>query len=245
MIKPASNHEQGTALLSRAIELAKNGSPANFASWHETARMALRVTYGEGDKMLERFDAIKYRPGFYSSDTPRSVFENARRAGVQLAIALLNAAVDETRALVPPIVSVDLGLLHPWVAGVATSLWNGGHHRQAVEEASRQVEVQLRAKLGLDGKTGASLVTEAFSPRDPTASSPRLRFNEFPLGSESWTNAHEGAMSFGRGCMMRVRNLYTHGHEPTKQEALESLAALSLLARWIDEAVVSKSEHSS
>ncbi len=45
-------------------------------------------------------------------------------------------------------------------------------------------------------------------------------------------------MSFGRGCMMRVRNLYSHGHEPTEQEALEALAALSLLARWIDDAGV-------
>jgi len=38
--------------------------------------------------------------------------------------------------------------------------------------------------------------------------------------------------------MMRVRNLYAHGHEPTEQEALEALAALSLLARWIDDADV-------
>lgn len=45
-------------------------------------------------------------------------------------------------------------------------------------------------------------------------------------------------MSFGQGCMKRIRNLYVHGHEPSEDEALEALAALSLLARWIDEAAV-------
>lgn len=45
-------------------------------------------------------------------------------------------------------------------------------------------------------------------------------------------------MAFGRGCMMRIRNLYTHGQEPSEQEALEALAALSLLARWCDNTVV-------
>jgi hypothetical protein len=46
-------------------------------------------------------------------------------------------------------------------------------------------------------------------------------------------------MNFGRGCMMRIRNLLEHSDEPIdQQEALECLAALSLLARWIDDAVV-------
>lgn len=45
-------------------------------------------------------------------------------------------------------------------------------------------------------------------------------------------------MEFGKGCMKRIRNLYVHGHEPSDAEALEALAALSLLARWIDEASV-------
>jgi hypothetical protein len=38
--------------------------------------------------------------------------------------------------------------------------------------------------------------------------------------------------------MMRVRNMYTHGHEPAEHEPQEALAALSLLARWIDDAEV-------
>lgn len=63
------------------------------------------------------------------------------------------------------------------------------------------------------------------------------------VGTKAWTNAHEGAMHYGRGCMMRIRNLVEHHHdELPEQEALECLASLSLLARWIDEAVVVEGE---
>ena len=42
-------------------------------------------------------------------------------------------------------------------------------------------------------------------------------------------------MHFGRGCAQGIRNLNAHGTgELPKQEALEYLAALSVLARWVE-----------
>lgn len=137
----------------------------------------------------------------------------------------------------PEAPAVDVGELHPWVSGSAASLWDGNHRRNAVEESARTIEVQLRAKLRVDGGTGTKLV-QAFATSPPKPGQPRLRFSGFEEGSESWNNAHQGAMAFGQGCMMRIRNLYNHAHEPTDAEALEALAALSLLARWVEEAHV-------
>lgn len=57
-------------------------------------------------------------------------------------------------------------------------------------------------------------------------------------GSVSGFDAHEGAMAFARGCMMRIRNLIDHDDGWDEREALESLAALSLLARWTESATV-------
>jgi hypothetical protein len=37
-----------------------------------------------------------------------------------------------------------------------------------------------------------------------------------------------------------IRNVTTHGAEPSQQVALEALAALGLLARWIQEADVKR-----
>jgi RNase H-fold protein (predicted Holliday junction resolvase) len=43
------------------------------------------------------------------------------------------------------------------------------------------------------------------------------------------------------GCEAAIRNLITHGaRKPEEEDALEMLAALSVLAQWIDEAKVEK-----
>ena len=87
---------------------------------------------------------------------------------------------------------------------------------------------------------------QAFSIKDPTDEMPRLRFlhidrNERP---DDWTSAHEGAMHFGMGRAQGIRNPQAHPSDDiTEQEALEQLAALSVLARWVDECdVVSVAE---
>jgi len=230
--------KKAVALLHGAIEQGNNGDPANFNEWREHARVALRVAYGEADKALERFDEIAYSLGAFTSKTPDSAFADARRRGVRKAIAQLSAAVVEIETLEPEAPSLDASGFHPWAAGMAASLWDLNLPRKAVEEAARAVEVALRAKLGFEGGTAVPLVSEAFSNKPPTPTNPRLRFPEFTPGTDPWTNAHEGAGNFGRGCFQRIRNLVQHGAEPTPQEALEMLAAFSLLARWIDEAEV-------
>jgi len=44
-----------------------------------------------------------------------------------------------------------------------------------------------------------------------------------------------GLLQFSQGCFMAIRNPVTHStRETAAQEALEQLAILSTLARWID-----------
>jgi hypothetical protein len=54
-----------------------------------------------------------------------------------------------------------------------------------------------------------------------------------------------GALSFGVGCFQAIRNPVGHlpdaQHELTEQDAIERLAALSLFARWIEEATLTSS----
>src|SRR4051794_26121478 len=91
----AADVTRARELLRQAVELANDGNPSNFNEWLETARVALRVAVGEGDPMLERFDAIKYSLGIWTDSTPQSAFDNARRAGVRRASAILKAAQTE------------------------------------------------------------------------------------------------------------------------------------------------------
>jgi hypothetical protein len=133
---------------------------------------------------------------------------------------------------------LDATQLHPWVWLAAERLWANGHFPEAVRSAAARIlDEELPKKLGVP--RGGSSVGEAFSEKEPSLGSPRLRFASFTHGTDDWRNAHNGARLFGMGCEAGIRNLVTHGgRRPDEREALEMLAALSVLARWIDEAEV-------
>ena len=53
-------------------------------------------------------------------------------------------------------------------------------------------------------------------------------------------------MDYARGCARRIRNLGLHhpdNREPDPGDAIETLSALSLLARWITDADVQRAGH--
>jgi hypothetical protein len=187
---------------------------------------------------MARFDDIRYGLIAWTTDTPDSAWAAAQAAGVKQGIAILEGVIHELRSSEPADPSLKVRGLHPWITGAVGGLWDDGHHRQALDEATRAVEVRLRARLGVD-LSGTPLVTEAFNPSPPQPDRSRLRFSGFEEGTRAWTDAHRGAMHFAQGCMLRIRNLVEHHDtELDEQVALESLAAISLLARWIEEAKV-------
>jgi uncharacterized protein (TIGR02391 family) len=222
-------------LLQAQIDEAAGGSPHDFDGWRERTRGILRAVVGQEHPAIERFNRIRYGLSVWSEATPRSAWSEAQEAGVRRGIAILEGVIHELRSAAPEGPELRPTGLHPWVSGAVAGLWDDGHHRQAVEEACRAVEVRLRSKLGVD-VSGTALVTEAFNPSDPKPGHPRLRFREFEEGTQAWTDAHRGAMNFAQGCVMRIRNLVAHVElELDEQPALEALAAMSLLARWIEE----------
>ena len=137
--------------------------------------------------------------------------------------------------------------LHRWVWHAAVDLWAVGAFKPAVNAAAAAVEELTQDKLKRGDLSGAPLYTEAFKVgrvgEEPDGR--RLRFphldelTEDGKRNQSWTSAHQGAMDFGRGCAEGIRNMNAHGtRELPAQEALEYLAALSVLARWVDTARV-------
>jgi len=57
-----------------------------------------------------------------------------------------------------------------------------------------------------------------------------------PDDSDTYKSVQRGAMTFAEGVFAGIRNPLSHEaeHELSEQEALEYLAALSVLARWVD-----------
>ena len=131
---------------------------------------------------------------------------------------------------------------HPWIATRAEPLFADGHYQAAIVAALLTLETEWRSLLGVDGLSLGELAKMSFDRRDPTQNEPRLRIHGFgPEGSVAWRNAHDGAQQYAIGCAKRIRSLAIHHPqdlEPDATSTLETLGALSTLARWVTEASV-------
>lgn len=131
--------------------------------------------------------------------------------------------------------------LHAWVWDAAKSQWSSNHFRDAVFHASIRVNVETQAKTGRTDIREKALFDEAFSLDPPQPGKPRLRIMADD-GSKTYGSLHRGARTFAEGCYAGIRKPYGHyaGAEPSADEALEQLAAFSILARWVDHATVER-----
>lgn len=124
---------------------------------------------------------------------------------------------------------------HPWVWSGAESLWHSGHYREAVEGAIKKLNAETQNKLGRRDLSETKLFNEAFSENHPSVGKPRLHRMKDD-GSDTFKSLQRGARTFAEGVFAGIRNPLAHevGAEMSQQEALEYLAALSILARWVD-----------
>jgi len=131
--------------------------------------------------------------------------------------------------------------LHDLIWKAAQAQWSTGHRHEAVLAAAKAVNSHLQARVGRRDISETDLIRQSFSDKAPEDGKPRLRFNAI-TDDQTRESMRQGAMSFGSGCFAAIRNPL--GHLPNdevelnEQTALERLASLSLLARWIDEADV-------
>lgn len=237
-----ANNDASLAAIRQLIADAPTGS--DVEPWRDRARATLE-TIGrpadaaavDGVYMIARGGI--FDPADMAGSQQRAARANdaARHAGVAEVVSRLESVAHSLALEAQLRGTVQIGELHPWVANhAATATTNP---KAAVLGACSDVEQELRTKLGAVGDTAVSLVSSAFSTKPPSSGSPRLRFVEYTDGSDPWTNAHDGVGNYGRGCFQRIRNLVNHSSRTIDTStAVEMLAALSLLARWIDEATL-------
>ena len=166
---------------------------------------------------------------------------NTARGAAERLLGILGNEQTYDLILGPEGPALSAPLLHPWVWHAAVDLWGNRHYEDAVFRAAAAIERQLQLKLDRGDLSGTALYTEAFNTR----SGQRLRFGHIRKETDDgklkkdWTSSHQGAMHFGMGCALGIRNPLAHGaRDLDEHEALEYLAALSVLARWIDTAQV-------
>lgn len=129
--------------------------------------------------------------------------------------------------------------LHPWVWDAAKPLWISGHFAEAVRAASVVVNARTQEKLSRRNIAETDLFAQAFTTDAPKEGASRLRLMDND-GSKTYQSLHQGVAAFARGCYAAIRNPISHEvqEEFTEYEALEQLAAFSILAKWVDRARV-------
>ncbi|WP_392452706.1 TIGR02391 family protein [Corynebacterium dentalis] len=126
--------------------------------------------------------------------------------------------------------------LHPWIWEGARSLWQSGHYREAVSGAIRKLNAETQNKVGRRDVSETNLFKQAFSIDQPRPDAARLRRMRDD-GSDTYKSVQRGAMALAEGVFAGIRNPLSHeiDQELSEQEALEYLASLSVLARWVDQ----------
>jgi len=123
--------------------------------------------------------------------------------------------------------------IHPELPSKVRLLFDDGHCEQAVFEAFKYIEVEVKRISGLRGKTGYALMMAAFNEANAT-----VRLNG--LATESEIDEQRGYKSIFAGAAAGIRN--PRGHEvdlgDTPDEALDYLGLASLLLRRMDNAGV-------
>ncbi len=208
-----------------ARSYARCGRPKAIA-WSERVRPVLDRLYPEWQDENE--------------DDPYFEFGQVRDAGLRLIERIKSRdEVEEILGPSNPAPRLVADQFHELVWSAAQAQWKTGHRHEAVLAASKAVNSQLQAKLERRDLSEVRLIREAFSEKEPADGKPRLSFSNFE-DEQTRNSMREGVMSFGVGCFMAIRNPVGHlpnaEHELSEQQALECLAALSLLAGWIDEA---------
>lgn len=148
-------------------------------------------------------------------------------------IGRLGDLIRQAEAEAPPHIGAEA--MHPLIWGAASRLWRDGHARQAVAAAAEALITHVKSRTRRNDIAETSLWQETFSERPPEPGKPRLRWPGDPADRDV-KSMNDGLRQFAPGAQMTIRNPSAHSTiEMPDQHALERLAVLSLLARWVDE----------
>jgi Protein of unknown function (Hypoth_ymh) len=147
-------------------------------------------------------------------------------------IGRLDALVLKAEAEAPP--TIGAAAMHPLIWGAAAPLWRDRHFRQAVGAAAEALIASVKVRTGRNDVAETDLWKQVLSSEPPAPGKPRLRWPGDP-NDRNVKSMSDGLRQYAPGVQMTIRNMMIHVHEElSEQPALERLAALSLLATWID-----------
>lgn len=176
-------------------------------------------------RCLDPTDTVPLRPPAYSGENSE---ERVRKA-----LGALRDREDIAAHLAPESPEMLADQLHPTVWRAAAVTWDSGQYRVAVGQAALGLATNIKARAE-SRLTDRKLMQDVFSPDTPRAGSTRLHFPG-DRDDDNWKSRQQGLHLLAQGVYAGIRNIAAHLDEDwPEQEALEYLAALSVVARWSD-----------
>jgi uncharacterized protein (TIGR02391 family) len=157
----------------------------------------------------------------------------------QRALGILDDRDEWAIRLQPDAPTLSADKFHHWVWDAAQTFWESAHYRAAVDAAATAINAHTQTKVGRRDISDNDLMNQAFTEK-PKAGQVYLRLPGDPTNDQTHKSRNNALRPFAEGCFAGIRNPATHEHgdDWSPQRALEYLAALSILARWIDECEV-------
>jgi uncharacterized protein (TIGR02391 family) len=134
--------------------------------------------------------------------------------------------------------TLDASHFHRWAWDGARSMWSSRHYSQGVFQALMRVNAETQNKVGITHLDNTKLFQQVFSTNDPKPGDIRLRLGS-EEESETYRSLHRGVAALAEGLFAGIRNVTAHvasEDDGDEQRALEQLAAVSMLARLVDDA---------
>jgi uncharacterized protein (TIGR02391 family) len=160
--------------------------------------------------------------------------DDARNAA-QRALGILDRMDEWAANLEPDAPTLPADQFHPWVWQAARTFWDSKHYRAAVDAAANAINAHTQDKVGRRDIADNDLMNQIFTEK-PKSGQTYLGLPGDP-NDQTVKSRSRALRPFAEGCFAGIRNPAAHEHGPDwdEQKALEQLAALSVLARWIDE----------
>jgi hypothetical protein len=164
--------------------------------------------------------------------------EAMARIQVQRALGILDDMDEWATNLTPETPTLPAGQFHPWVWDAARTYWDSKHYRAAVDAAANAINAHTQTKIDRRDIFDTDLMNQVFTDKPK----PGQAYLQLPgdLADQTVKSRNRALRPFAEGCFAGIRNpaAHEHGSDWSEQKALEYLATLSVLARWIDECTV-------
>ncbi len=203
--------------------------------WVNKVLRFLKKEFGEDSDYYKQFYGATHGPIIVGLGTPDSKFQRQHLDDLEQYRGYLQAFLDELEDEEPIRESKFPSelKLHPKIESVSTELFQNKHYSQAIFEAVKILEKEIKTKSRIRDKSGVSLVNHVFNK-----DSPIIKIVE---GDESWqVDEREGFRFLFMGAFLGIKNPKSHDNPELNDQfkALEYISFLSLLMKRLDESSI-------